>query len=96
MPLSYLNPEAYDAVILPGGFGVAKNLSDFAFGSSHLIGDTDLKKNIRRTHVDCPVDEIVIDDALNIVTTPACMLAQRISEAHSRISQMVATTPGPT
>jgi len=29
MPLSQFTPEAYDAVIFPGGFGVACNLSDF-------------------------------------------------------------------
>lgn len=28
--LSELNPEEFDAVILPGGFGAAKNLCDFA------------------------------------------------------------------
>ena len=30
-PLSELNMEDYDALMIPGGFGVAKNLSDFAF-----------------------------------------------------------------
>ncbi len=30
-PLSEFKPEAYDALIFPGGFGVAKNLSTFAF-----------------------------------------------------------------
>ncbi len=29
--LSGFNAEDYDAIILPGGFGAAKNLSDFAF-----------------------------------------------------------------
>jgi enhancing lycopene biosynthesis protein 2 len=30
-PLSKFNADNYDALIFPGGFGVAKNLSDFAF-----------------------------------------------------------------
>ncbi|UCH15202.1 MAG: isoprenoid biosynthesis glyoxalase ElbB [Bacteroidales bacterium] len=30
-PLSEFSAEEYDALIFPGGFGVAKNLSDFAF-----------------------------------------------------------------
>ncbi len=30
-PLDRLDMERYDALIMPGGFGVAKNLSDFAF-----------------------------------------------------------------
>jgi enhancing lycopene biosynthesis protein 2 len=29
-PLGTLNPETYDMLVLPGGFGVAKNYSDFA------------------------------------------------------------------
>ncbi len=29
-PLAELDPKAFDALVLPGGFGVAKNLSDFA------------------------------------------------------------------
>jgi enhancing lycopene biosynthesis protein 2 len=31
MPLHQLNPEQYDGLIIPGGFGVAKNFSDIAF-----------------------------------------------------------------
>lgn len=30
-PLSALNPKEFDALLLPGGFGVAKNLSSLAF-----------------------------------------------------------------
>jgi enhancing lycopene biosynthesis protein 2 len=30
-PLDMLAPEAFDALILPGGYGVAKNFSDLAF-----------------------------------------------------------------
>lgn len=33
-PLSELSHEAFDMLVLPGGFGVAKNLSDFAFTGS--------------------------------------------------------------
>ncbi|OCQ19696.1 isoprenoid biosynthesis protein ElbB [Pseudoalteromonas luteoviolacea] len=29
--LAHLNPDDFSALVLPGGFGVAKNLSDFAF-----------------------------------------------------------------
>ncbi|QFU00444.1 Enhancing lycopene biosynthesis protein 2 [Halomonas sp. THAF5a] len=35
-PLDELDAEAFDAVILPGGFGVAKNLSDFAVAGDGL------------------------------------------------------------
>ena len=40
-PLTELNPEDADAVVFPGGFGAAKNLSDFGFkvisATSYLI-----------------------------------------------------------
>ncbi|MDR1170618.1 MAG: isoprenoid biosynthesis glyoxalase ElbB [Prevotellaceae bacterium] len=31
LPLSELDPEKFIAIVFPGGFGVAKNLSDFAY-----------------------------------------------------------------
>ena len=30
-PLTELSPDDADAVVIPGGFGAAKNLSDFGF-----------------------------------------------------------------
>ncbi len=40
LPLSQLDPKAYDAVILPGGFGAAKNLCTFATqGASGSVRD---------------------------------------------------------
>ena len=40
-------------------------------------------------HVNCSVDDIVTDESNKIVTTPAYMLAQSISEANSGISKLV-------
>jgi len=40
-------------------------------------------------HTDCPVDDVVIDDANKVVTTPAYMLATRISEAAAGIDKLV-------
>lgn len=34
-PLSEFNADNYDALIFPGGFGVAKNISDFAFNGTN-------------------------------------------------------------
>jgi len=34
-PLSKFNADNYDALIFPGGFGVAKNISDFAFNGTN-------------------------------------------------------------
>ncbi len=44
--LSTLNAEEFDAVILPGGFGAAKNLSDFAVKGADLTVNTDLQNAI--------------------------------------------------
>ena len=35
-PITELDSGAFDAVIVPGGFGVAKNLSDFAMKSDSM------------------------------------------------------------
>jgi enhancing lycopene biosynthesis protein 2 len=40
-------------------------------------------------HVDCPVREFVVDKDHKIVTTPAYMLAQSISEAAEGIEKAV-------
>jgi enhancing lycopene biosynthesis protein 2 len=42
-------------------------------------------------HVDCAVREVVVDRKLKIVSTPAYMLAQRITEAEAGISKLVQT-----
>jgi enhancing lycopene biosynthesis protein 2 len=40
-------------------------------------------------HVACPVNEFVVDEENRIVTTPAYMLAQRISEAAEGIEKLI-------
>ena len=40
-------------------------------------------------HVDCSVDSIVVDRTNRVVTTPAYMLAQSITEAEHGINQLV-------
>ena len=126
-----------DALIIPGGFGVAKNLSDYAMSGAECSINPDvyrlisemilLKKPIGAicitpammakilaeqnqsatmtigkdettakdieamgsTHRECPVEEIVIDEENNIVTTPAYMDAKNISEAADGIEKLV-------
>ena len=126
-----------DALIIPGGFGVAKNLSDYAMSGAECSINPDvyrlisemiiLKKPIGAiciaptmmakilaeqnqsatmtigkdettakdieamgsTHKECPVEEIVIDEENNIVTTPAYMDAKNISEAADGIEKLV-------
>jgi enhancing lycopene biosynthesis protein 2 len=135
IPLTQLKPADYDAMILPGGFGAAKNLCTFAltapdftvhpqvssavqaahqagkpigficiapaiaaklFGPAHVeftIGtDASTAQSLEATggkHVSCNVFNIVTDTRLKIVTTPAYMLATRISEAEAGITKLV-------
>ena len=128
------NVEDFDALIVPGGFGAAKNLSDFAVkgaectvqpdvlalaeafaeaskpvglmcispamaakiygpGVTCTIGnDADTAAAVSKmgaTHQECEVSEIVEDKARKLVSTPAYMLANSISEAASGINKMV-------
>jgi len=126
-----------DALLLPGGFGAAKNLCDFAFSGpgcevnpevarlirevvaakkplaavciapalvARVLGEDQLKHQVTigrdegtaaaitqmgAVHVNCPVDECVIDRENKIITSPAYMLAGRISEAAAGIEKTV-------
>lgn len=125
-----------DAIIFPGGFGAAKNLSDFAtkgatgdvnpevarllkemaaakkpigavciapvllaavlgkqFSPTVTIGnDAGTAAEIGKTgaiHQECPVTEVVVDKSNKLVTSPAYMLATRISEVAEGIDNCV-------
>jgi enhancing lycopene biosynthesis protein 2 len=45
--LSEFSGKAFDAIILPGGFGAAKNLSTFAFDGSNCQVNSDVEAAIR-------------------------------------------------
>src|SRR5690606_38169130 len=127
--------EQFDALIMPGGFGAAKNLSDFAsqgagckvlpdvlsaaqafaqagkpvgmmciaptmaaqiFGPGVVctLGHDDdpaatASKEMGIEHQACEVTDIVEDTQHKLVTTPAYMLAQSISDAASGIYKLV-------
>lgn len=49
-PLNMAKPEALDALIVPGGFGAAKNLSNFAAQGSQCEVDDDLKALAQQMH----------------------------------------------
>lgn len=135
-PVTQCNVDDFDVLILPGGFGAAKNLCTFAVeGESCSFNEAVLdtcvsfakaKKpaayaciaptlaakvygnHVKLTigndeataqglnalgaeHVNCDVNEVVVDNEAKLVTTPAYMLAQSITEAHQSISKMVKT-----
>lgn len=124
----------FDALIMPGGFGVAKNLSDFALSGASCKVQVDVLNaaqafvkagkplgliciapalaakifgagvtctigNDHETaatleqmgifHHECEVSEIVEDLPHKLVTTPAYMLAQSISQAAAGINKLV-------
>jgi len=113
--------EDIDALIFPGGFGVAKNLCDYAMAGADCSVNPDVfrlatevhkagkpigaiciapammakimgqqEKSVQLTdHIECPVRETVVDKGNKIVTTPAYMLAGRISEAADGIEKLV-------
>jgi len=98
--------DELDALILPGGFGAAKNLCDFAVkgadcdvdgaeGPELTIGNdadtADAIEAMGAAHVACPVREFVIDHERKLISSPAYMLAGSISEAAEGIEKTVAT-----
>ena len=137
MDIVDVTSEDIDALIFPGGFGVAKNLCDYAMAGSDCsvnpdvfrlvsevhsaekpigvicispammgkvmekmgekvsltIGNDEQTANDLTTmgakHVTCPVQEIVVDKDKKVVSTPAYMLAGRISEAAEGIEKLV-------
>lgn len=134
--LKTVRAQDVDAVVLPGGFGAAKNLSTFATEGKNCKVDEDVARLLREVHAagkpigaiciapvviakvfgadlhpeltigtdkgtaqaleamgarhkDCSVTDVVVDRKNKIVTTPAYMLAQRISEAATGIDKLV-------
>lgn len=128
--------DELDALILPGGFGAAKNLCNFAVQGAEcdvdpgvaslvkkvhaqgkpvaavciapallakVLGDEGPKVTIGSdhdtaeaieamgaTHITCPVEDFVVDNERKIITSPAYMLAQSMSEAAEGIEKTVA------
>ncbi|WP_295877878.1 isoprenoid biosynthesis glyoxalase ElbB [uncultured Zhongshania sp.] len=132
--LADAQPAEFDAVIVPGGFGAAKNLSDFAVNGTDMTVQKDVLQFVQAMHKagkptgliciaptmaarifgdgvkctvgsdadvaaainsmgglhqNCLVDEVCIDEAMKLVTTPAYMLAGSIAEAAKGINRCV-------
>lgn len=133
-PLSSADANKLDALIIPGGFGAAKNLCNFAVKGSDCEINKELLSLVRKMHqqkkplglmciapvmlpkmlntsveltigndketiieiekmggkhIPCSVDNIVVDHTNKVVTTPAYMLAQSISDAEVGINKLV-------
>ncbi|BAI80896.1 sigma cross-reacting protein 27A [Deferribacter desulfuricans SSM1] len=135
--LKDVSADDFDALIFPGGFGAAKNLTTFAIDGVDCQIDPEVKRIVRETieakkplaaiciapvlvakalegtgiktkitigtdenvasaienlganHISCPVKEAVVDEENKIITTPAYMLGQRISEVAEGIEKTV-------
>ena len=131
-----VSADELDALILPGGFGAAKNLCDFAVSGPDCSVHPEVAELVRAVHdqgkavaaiciapaliakvlgtegpeltigtdadtagaletmgarhVSCPVTEFVVDRDRKLISSPAYMLAQSISEAAEGIEKTVA------
>jgi enhancing lycopene biosynthesis protein 2 len=64
-PLSEYRAADFDAIIFPGGFGVAKNLCTFAFDGANCTVNKDVEKAIRTTVVaEKPIGALCISPVL--------------------------------
>lgn len=64
-PLSEYKAENFDALIFPGGFGVAKNLCTFAFDGINCKVNPDVEKAVRTTAVaEKPIGALCISPVL--------------------------------
>lgn len=65
LPLSEYDAEAYAAIIFPGGFGAAKNLSTFAFDGADCKINPEVEKAVRETlRADKPIGALCISPVL--------------------------------
>ena len=68
-PMSAFNAEEFDALLIPGGFGAAKNLSDFAFKGSEAGVFIQVKDAIQEMHrMKKPIGALCISPALIALT----------------------------
>ncbi len=134
--IASLKADEVDALILPGGFGAAKNLCDFAIKGAGCAINGEVARLVREVHdqdkpiaavciapavlakalaatvpkitigndpdtadaleelgaqhINCPVEKFVVDPENKLITSPAYMLAGRISEAAEGIEKTVA------
>lgn len=49
-PLSAFDPSGFDALVMPGGFGAAKNLSSFALDGPECTVQADVERALRGMH----------------------------------------------
>ncbi|XP_071546314.1 ES1 protein homolog, mitochondrial-like isoform X1 [Panulirus ornatus] len=148
-PLTELTSGVADAVFFPGGFGAAKNLSDFAVKGADMTVNSEVERVIKEFHgskkpigfcciapmlaakvlggsgvtitlgkaddgsgkwpyagsieaakalgantVEKAVDEVVVDEANKVVTSPAFMYEGKFHEIHDGVAKAISTLLG--
>ncbi|MBD1390921.1 isoprenoid biosynthesis glyoxalase ElbB [Neiella sp. HB171785] len=133
--LEQLQAKDFDALIVPGGFGAAKNLSDFAFKGTELTLEPSFHRALEAfadadkpvgllciapviapliygqgvqvtigcdaevaaavealggQHIESAVEQVVVDEANQLVTVPAYMLGPDIASVAKGIDALVA------
>jgi len=74
-PLFLYEPEKFDAVIFPGGFGVAKNLCSFAFEGSDCTVDPEVELAvIASVEAKIPIGAMCIAPALIVKILPGAVV----------------------
>lgn len=69
--LNEFDPNKFDALLFPGGFGVAKNLSDFAFEGDNYHVAPIIEKTIKSMHkLSKPIGALCIAPAILAKTIP--------------------------
>lgn len=72
-PLSALNAEGHDAVVFPGGFGAAKNLSSFAVDGANCTVNNDVERVLKEFHkAKKPIGFSCISPVLAAKVLPGC------------------------
>ncbi|MCJ7801206.1 MAG: isoprenoid biosynthesis glyoxalase ElbB [Candidatus Marinimicrobia bacterium] len=135
--ISEVTENELNALIFPGGFGVAKNLSDYAMAGANCIVNPEVARLTREVHkagkpigvmciapimmakilnldslsadltigsdektandinsmgsnhITCPVQGVIVDKEMRIVSTPAYMEAKNMAEAAEGIEKLV-------
>lgn len=74
-PLQMLKVEQFDAVIIPGGFGVAKNLCTFAFDAEKMVVLPVVEKILKQFHANGkPIGFCCISPVLAARLFPNCQV----------------------
>ena len=74
-PLSEFDPEEYDVLIFPGGFGVAKNLCSFAFDGANCRVDPEVEQAILEMHKKAkPIGALCISPVLIARIIPGALV----------------------